>query len=68
MTLIERELVGASNKYRNMWLADTDSDIPANFDPDSAVGSVIMVIATQETWMKNSQGKWQKCGTTEVRA
>jgi len=34
--------------------------------PDSAEGSVIIVISTRSTYMKNTAGKWQKVGTTEV--
>lgn len=66
MKLIDREWNPYLNKYQNMWLADDESGISAGFDPEGAAGSVIMVISTQATWMKNSQGKWQKCGTTEV--
>ena len=50
----------------NMWIADDESCITADFDTDSAAGSTIIVIATSSTWMKNSTGKWQKVGTTEV--
>ena len=66
MKLIDREWNPHLDKYQNLWLADDESGIVADFDTDSAEGSVIMVISTQATWMKNSQGKWQKCGTTEV--
>lgn len=66
MKLIDREWNPYLNKYQNMWLADDESGIVADFDPEGAEGSAIMVISTQTTWMKNSQGKWQKCGTSEV--
>ena len=66
MKLIDREWNPFLDKYQNMWLADDESGIKPDFDPDGSEGSVIMVISTQSTWMKNSTGKWQKCGTTEV--
>jgi hypothetical protein len=68
MKLIDREWNGCLNKYENTWLADDESSISADFDPDGAEGSVILVIATEETYMKNTTGKWQKMGTTEVIA
>jgi hypothetical protein len=66
MKLIEREWNVILNEYTNVWLADDESGITATFDPDSAPGSTIIVISTKSVWMKNTQGKWQKCGTTEV--
>ena len=66
MKLINREWNAHLNKYQNMWLADDESAITSGFDADSAEGSVIIVISTQATWIKNSTGKWQKCGTSEV--
>lgn len=68
MKLIEREWNVILNEYTNVWLADDESGITATFDPGSAPGSTIIVISTASTWMKNTQGKWQKCGTTEVIA
>ena len=67
MKLIDRDWNPHLNKYQHMWLADDESAITADFDPDGAEGSVIMVISTQSTWMKNSKGKWQKCGSSEVK-
>ena len=65
------KLVGSEwNPYlglcQNMWIADDESSITADFDATSAVGSSIFVISTEATYMKNTVGKWQKCGTTEV--
>lgn len=54
------------DKYEDTWLADDESAITADFAPECAEGSIIMVISTESTWMKNTSGKWQKCGTTEV--
>lgn len=68
MKLIEREWNAILNAYTNVWLADDESGITAEFDHDSAIGSTIIVISTASTWMKNTSGKWQKCGTTEVIA
>ena len=66
MKLIDREWNAYLGKYQNMWLANDDSNITADFDPDSATGSIIFVISSQSTYMKNCSGKWQKCGTSEV--
>ena len=66
MKLINRDWSACMCKYMNMWLADEESQITADFDPEGAEGSTIIVIATESTYMKNTQGKWQKCGTTEV--
>ena len=68
MELIEREWNPYLCKYQNVWLADDESSITAEFDADSADGSIIVVISTSSTWIKNTQGKWQKVGTTEVKA
>ena len=53
-------------QYEHTWIADNENNLTADFDPDSAVGSVVLVISTNSAWMKNTQGKWQKMGTTEV--
>ena len=53
-------------KYERTWLADTEAEVKVGFDPDSAEGSTIVVISTSSVWMKNTKGKWQKTGTTEV--
>lgn len=66
MKLIDREWNAYLGKYEHTWLANDESAIVADFDTDSAEGSVILVISTQSTFMKNCEGKWQKCGTSEV--
>jgi hypothetical protein len=66
MKLIDREWNEFLNKYQNMWIADDPSEITAGFDSESATGSMIFVISNQATYMKNTSGKWQKCGTMEV--
>lgn len=66
MKLIDREWTPCLGGYQNMWLADKESDVTADFDPEGACGSVILVIESKATYMKNTQGKWQKPGTTEV--
>lgn len=68
MKLIEREWNVILSEYTNVWLADNEDGITSEFDPDSAPGSTIIVISTASTWMKNTQRKWQKCGTNEVMA
>lgn len=64
--LIDREWSKCLKACRNTWLSDDGSDIPADFDPDGAEGSMILIIATGATLVKNTAGKWQKLGTTEV--
>lgn len=66
MRMISCEWNACCNKYHHMWIADDESGITADFDPDCSVGSTIIVISTNSTWMKNTKGKWQKCGTNEV--
>lgn len=68
MKLIEREWNCYLNKYQNVWLADNEDCITSGFDPECAEGSVILVISTNATFIKNADGKWQKVGTTEVIA
>jgi hypothetical protein len=68
MKLIDREWNEFLNKYTRYWIADDESGITANFDPDSAEGSTVLVISTRSVWMKNTAGKWQKVGSTEVIA
>lgn len=64
--LIDCEWNECTNKYIRVWVFDDESGITADFDSESSVGSVIIVIATNSTYMKNTKGKWQKIGTTEV--
>ena len=66
MKLIEQNWNPHLSKYEKTWLANTDDNLTANFDPDCAEGSIIMVIGSGSTYMKNADGKWQKYGTTEV--
>lgn len=66
MKLIEKEWIEVQYKHRHVWLAQTAEEITAGFDPDSAEGSMILVISTGETYIKNTEGKWQKVGSTEV--
>lgn len=66
MKLIEQTWNPHLNKYEKTWLANTDADLSTDFDPDCAEGSLIMVIASGSTYMKNADGKWQKYGTAEV--
>lgn len=66
--LIQQEYSGPQRAWMNTWQSDDGSDLTADFDPKGAVGSSIMVIATGDLYIKNSEGKWQKYGTTEVIA
>ena len=68
MKLIEQKWNPHLGQYEKTWLADDESELTAAFDPEGAAGSVVLVISTESTWMKNTQGQWQKLGTTEVIA
>lgn len=68
MALIEHEYNAYLDKYVNVWVADDKSELVADFDSESAPSSMIFVISTQETYMKNTAGKWQKMGSSEVVA
>ena len=60
------ELV-SGQKFENTWLADDEYSITSDFDAEGAEISTILVIATGNVWVKNTQGKWQKLGTNEVK-
>lgn len=66
MKLIESKWNFSQGKNENTWLADTESELTAAFDPDSAAGSSVFIISTGSAYMKNTKGKWQKIGTEEV--
>ncbi len=66
MKLMDKEWNGCQNKYEHLWVAEYEAEIIANFDSESAAGSMIFVISTKDTWIKNERGKWQKCGTEET--
>lgn len=52
--------------YSRDWIADDEDQLSAGFDPESNPGSTIYVISTKQVYIKNSQRKWQLCGSTEV--
>lgn len=66
--LIGREWNKCLNKCTHEWLSDDGTELTADFDPDSAEGSTITVIATSTFYVKNTEGKWQKLGSDEVIA
>lgn len=66
MKLIDREYNAFQNQYTNTWMANNKSEIATGFDPDAAVGSMIIVVSAGCTYIKNADGKWQKFGSTEV--
>ena len=57
-----------NNAITRDWIADTPAGITAAFDEESSPGSTLLIISTKDLYVKNSQGKWQKAGTTEVLA
>ena len=58
--------IGTPGSWTKTWLANRESDIPANHDPEGAVGSKIIAIDTGALFIKNTEGKWQKFGSTTV--
>lgn len=66
MKLIDREYNASQDRYANTWLANDKGEITTGFDPDSAAGSMIIVVSAGCTYIKNADGKWQKFGSTEV--
>lgn len=66
MKLIDREYNAHQDKDMKTWLADDATEITTDFDPSSAIGSMIIVLETKDIYIKNNAGKWQKFGTSEV--
>lgn len=66
MQLIEGKWSFPQGRTERTWLADDESELTADFDPTSAVGSSVIVISTGDVWMKNCKMKWQKMGSSEV--
>lgn len=66
LKLVESTFNWILNGYIKTWLADSKDDFSSDFDPESAPGSSILVIETKEVFVKNTEGKWQKFGTSEV--
>jgi hypothetical protein len=66
MKITEREYNPVQDKATYVIIADNESEITANAYPECAVGSQILVISTGVVYIKNTAGKWQKYGTTEV--
>lgn len=69
MIVIEKRWNSLLQAHELTYLANTAADVViGDLDPNCAAGSVILVIETEDAYMKNTQGKWQKLGTTEVIA
>lgn len=66
LKLVESTFNWILNGYIKTWLADSLDDVSSDFDPESVAGSSIVVIETKEVFVKNTEGKWQKFGTSEV--
>lgn len=66
MKLTNRVYNALQDKDMNTWLADSATEITADFDPRSAIGSMIIVLDNKDIYIKNNEGKWQKFGTSEV--
>lgn len=68
MKLISYAWEPCLGKCQNTYLADTPDEITADCFGDCGCGSMILVISTGDTYIKNTQGKWQKFGSDEVIA
>lgn len=69
MVIIERAWNTAQCKWELTYLANTAADVVVSeLDPDCAIGSSILVISSGAMYIKNTEGKWQKSGSTEVLA
>lgn len=69
MVLIDRKFNAYQDKYENTYLANDAADVAVSeVDENSATGSVIMVVGSGAVYIKNTEGKWQKSGSTEVLA
>lgn len=69
MIVIEKRWNSLLQAHELTYLANTADDVVIDdLDPNCAAGSVILVIETEDAYMKNTQGQWQKLGTTEVIA
>ena len=67
MKLINCEWNAHLGKPQTTYLADTLVDVNLEkVDANSAEGSIIIVISENSSYMKNTKGKWQKIGSTEV--
>ncbi len=66
MKLIKSTWNAHQSKYERQYIANDESEITADFDPDSADGSTILCVSTGNVFIKNADSKWQKFGTTEV--
>jgi hypothetical protein len=66
MKLIEKEWNPYLSKYEHTWIADDLEQLTSDFDPECATGSAVLIISTGDTYLKNTDGKWQKVGSTEV--
>ena len=69
MVIIERAWNTAQCKWELTYLANAASDVAvADLDPDCAIGSSVLEIASGAMYIKNTAGQWQKSGSTEVLA
>lgn len=69
MVIIDRKANAAQNAFELTYLANTPADVVVSeLDPDCAIGSSILVISSGAMYIKNTEGKWQKSGSTEVLA
>lgn len=66
MKMINKKWNPCLAQYETTWIADTEDELTADFAPDCACGSTVMVVSTGNFYIKNSVDKWQKVGTTEV--
>lgn len=68
MRLFDKNWNPYMGRYEHVWLADSEDEITADCVEGAGEGDVILALDTGSTWVKNTEGKWQKVGTTEVKA
>ena len=69
MVLIDARWNMAQNVQELTYLANTAADIDVSaLSPTCAIGSAILVVGDGSMYIKNTDGAWQKSGSTEVLA
>lgn len=69
MILIDRKVNVTQSTFDMTFLANTAEDVDLSMVPeDCAIGSAILVVSEGAMYIKNTEGEWQKSGSTEVLA
>lgn len=69
MVIIDESWNNSQRKRELTFLANTAEDVDLSMVPeDCAIGSAILVVSEGAMYIKNTEGEWQKSGSTEVLA